>query len=51
MIALIAAIVCGIWGYNILENKGHNPIVGGCLGFLLGIFGVLICYMFFDEIE
>jgi hypothetical protein len=25
--------------------------VGGCLGFLLGIFGVFICYIFFDEVE
>jgi len=49
MIALISAIICGIWGYNILKDKGHNPVIGGCLGGLLGIFGILICYFFFDD--
>jgi len=50
MIAIIAAILCGIWGYKVLEQKGYNtPIIGACLGGLLGIFGVLICYLFFNE--
>jgi hypothetical protein len=50
MITIIAAILCGIWGYKVLEQKGYNtPIIGACLGGLLGIFGVLICYIFFNE--
>ena len=49
MWALIGAILCGIWGYNILKDKGHNPIIGVCLGGLLGLIGVLICYLCFDE--
>ena len=47
--ALLAFILCGIWGYKILERKGYDtPIIGACLGGVLGLIGVAICYLFFD---
>ena len=52
MLALIAAAVCGFAGYKVLERKGYKtPLVGLYLGIFLGIIGVLICYIFFDEVE
>jgi hypothetical protein len=49
MIALICWVLCGVWGYQILKDKGHNPIIGACLGGILGLIGIIICYLFFDD--
>lgn len=38
---LIIWLLCGIIGFLIGQNK-NRPIAGLCLGFLLGIIGIII---------
>lgn len=40
---LIASIICAAIGAVIMDNKGRSPVSGAVLGFLLGIFGLIIC--------
>jgi hypothetical protein len=50
MIALAISVLCGIWGFRVLEKKGYDtPVIGAVLGGFLGIFGVIICYIFFNK--
>lgn len=41
-IQLIVAVGMGFWAKSICEKKGRSPGWGFVLGFILGIFGVII---------
>jgi len=46
---LFASIICAVIGAVIMDNKGRSLVSGAVLGFLLGIFGLIIC-LAMDEI-
>ena len=46
MLYLIIWVACAFWGYNIMQTKKQEPILGALLGGLLGLIGVIICYCF-----
>ena len=43
MLYLIIWVLCAIWGYNIMKNKGQDGTLGAVLGGLLGVVGIIIC--------
>lgn len=45
LLYLIIWAAFGFWGYKVMESKNRNTGVGIALGVLLGIIGVIICYM------
>jgi len=38
--------IFGNWGYNIVQKKGGDPIIGAYLGCYLTFVGIIICYCF-----
>lgn len=40
---LLTSIICATIGAMIMDNKGRSLVSGAVLGFLLGIFGLIIC--------
>lgn len=42
-------LLMGYWGYRIMEKKNRNGGVGAALGILLGLIGILICYLHSDK--
>ena len=45
LIFLALWVGCGWWGSNIMKSKGRSPVGGFFLGFLLGIFGLIIALL------
>ena len=48
-IYLVIWFLFGLWGFKVMEKKNRNTSVGIALGVLLGIIGVIICYLHSDK--
>jgi len=45
ILTLIIWILLGIWGLNIMKTKNRSELAGFIYGFILGLIGILICYL------
>lgn len=48
---IIVLSLLGWWGSNVMDKKGRSGLVGFLLGFLLGILGIVICFMHTNKNE
>ena len=49
VIVLVIRLVVAIWGSSIMKRKGRSALSGFLYGVLLGILGVIICYLHSDR--
>lgn len=49
IVVLIIGGLLGWWGSAVMAKKGRSPLAGFLLGFILGIIGVVICYIHSDK--
>jgi uncharacterized membrane protein YeaQ/YmgE (transglycosylase-associated protein family) len=45
ILTLIIWVLLGVWGSNIMKNKNRSELAGFIYGALLGLIGILICYL------
>lgn len=49
MIALIVWVICAVITAGIADTKGYNGFIWGIIGFLIGVFGIIIILLIPDK--
>jgi uncharacterized membrane protein YeaQ/YmgE (transglycosylase-associated protein family) len=49
--SLAVGVATGAWAAYVMEKKGHPRGMGFLLGFLLGMIGVLIAYLWKSKVQ
>ncbi len=50
-VALVIQVLIAVWGWYVCKQKGRSGLLGAALGLVLGIIGIVICYLIAPSAE